>query len=65
MATAPTGTRDDTASSELLTLLASWRRHLAAQRMSPATLATYSAAVRGLDTYLDGDHDGIGCESYP
>lgn len=38
--------------SDLLTLLASWRRHLAAQRMSPATLATYSASVRGLDRFL-------------
>jgi hypothetical protein len=43
---------DDTATSELASLLASWRRHLAAQRMSLATLSTYSAAVRGLDGFL-------------
>jgi hypothetical protein len=35
---------DDTSESELLVLLASWRHHLSAQRMSPATLATYSSA---------------------
>jgi site-specific recombinase XerD len=52
MASPPTGSLDDTAPSELMTLLASWRRHLAAQRMSPATLATYSAAVRALDSFL-------------
>ncbi|HSL76910.1 MAG TPA: phage integrase N-terminal SAM-like domain-containing protein, partial [Candidatus Limnocylindrales bacterium] len=46
---------DDTSESELLGLLTSWRRHLAAQRMSPATLATYSAAVRGLDRYLEAE----------
>ncbi len=44
----------DTATSDLPTLLASWRRHLAAQRMSPATLDTYSASVRGLDRFLGG-----------
>jgi hypothetical protein len=47
------GGPDDTASSELITLLASWRRHLTAQRMSPATLDTYSASVRGLNRFLD------------
>ena len=52
MATSPTSTLHDTAPSDLATLLASWRRHLTAQRMSPATLATYSAAVRGLDAFL-------------
>ena len=41
-----------TAASDLPTLLASWRRHLTAQRMSPATLDTYSASVRGLDRFL-------------
>lgn len=48
---APTG-HDDTASSELIGLLTSWRRHLTAQRMSPATLDTYSSSVRGLDRFL-------------
>jgi hypothetical protein len=43
---------DDTASSELTRLLASWRRHLTAQRMSRATLDTYSSSVRGLDRFL-------------
>ncbi len=43
---------DDTASSELTRLLASWRRHLTAQRMSRATLNTYSSSVRGLDRFL-------------
>jgi hypothetical protein len=43
----------DTA-ADLADLLASWRRHLAAQRMSPATLSTYSAAVGRLDRFLDG-----------
>ena len=38
---------------ELLLLLASWRRHMAAQRMSEATLATYSAAVGQLDDFLE------------
>ena len=33
-------------------LLASWRRHLTAQRMSPATLTTYSASVSQLDAFL-------------
>jgi site-specific recombinase XerD len=42
-----------TAARDLPDLLASWRRHLAAQRMSPATLSTYSAAVGQLDRYLD------------
>jgi hypothetical protein len=40
-----------TAQSKLQTLLASWRRHLAAQRMSLATLDAYSVAVRGLDAF--------------
>jgi site-specific recombinase XerD len=38
--------------SELDLLAASWRRHLVAQRMSPATLSTYGAAVRQLDRFL-------------
>ena len=52
MATAPTTELNDTTQSDLPALLGSWRRHLAAQRMSPATLDTYSASVRGLDRYL-------------
>ncbi len=46
------GSAHDTATSDLPTLLASWRRHLTAQRMSPATLDTYSASVQGLDRSL-------------
>lgn len=42
----------DTATSDLSTLLASWRRHLVAQRMSPATLSTYSTSVRQLARFL-------------
>ena len=51
MASEPPSSRDDKA-SEVASLLASWRRHLAAQRMSPATISTYSAAVHGLDVFL-------------
>ena len=52
MATTPTSPEHHTAPPDLDTLLAWWRRHLAAQRMSPAKLAIYSAAVRGLDAFL-------------
>ena len=41
-----------TVQGELGELLASWRRHLTAQRMSPATLSTYSAAVGQLARFL-------------
>jgi Phage integrase, N-terminal SAM-like domain len=44
---------DDKSESELLGLLASWRRHLSTQGMTAATSATYSAAIRGVDRYLD------------
>ncbi len=43
-----------TASPELDDLIASWRRHLVAQRMSPATLSTYSTSVRQLGRFLAG-----------
>lgn len=46
---------DDTAPSptaELDELIASWRRHLRAQRASPATIATYATAARQLATFL-------------
>lgn len=52
MATTPSSGTNDTATSELLLLLASWRRHMTAQRMSKATLTTYSAAVGQLDAFL-------------
>jgi hypothetical protein len=43
---------DDTASSELIGLLPSWRRHPTAQRMSSETVDPYSSSVRGLDRFL-------------
>jgi site-specific recombinase XerD len=52
VATTPSSGTHDTAQSELLLLLASWRRHMTAQRMSRATLTTYSAAVSQLDAFL-------------
>lgn len=52
MTTAPPAPAHPTARSELDDLLGSWRRHLVAQRMSPATLSTYSASVRQLDGFL-------------
>ena len=58
MVTTSIDSPDDTTTSELLTLLASWRRHLVAQRMSPATLSTYAAAVRAL-VCRDLGHLGI------
>jgi hypothetical protein len=42
----------DTARSELEALAESWRRHLVAQRLSPATLDTYGEAVRLLGRFL-------------
>ncbi len=41
-----------TAADQLEELVASWRRHLRAQRMSPATISTYTTAVRQLAAYL-------------
>jgi site-specific recombinase XerD len=52
MVTTPTGLADHTVTSELLDLLASWRRHMTAQRMSPATLSTYSTSVGQLASFL-------------
>ncbi len=42
----------DTGLGELDALAESWRRHLAAQRLSPATLETYGEAVRLLARFL-------------
>jgi hypothetical protein len=44
----------DRATDELRSLIASWRRHLVAQRTSPATISTYSTAVGQLATFLLG-----------
>ncbi len=52
MAVSTPDTSHDTGTSELEALNASWRRHLAAQRMSSATLDTYGTSVRLLDRYL-------------
>ncbi len=47
-----TDAANDTATAELDDLIASWRRHLVAQRMSPATLSTYGTSVRQLARFL-------------
>ena len=54
MSEVPTTAHDTSApdTDELDTLVASWRRHLRAQRMSPATLLTYTTAVRQLTGFL-------------
>ena len=53
MPAAPTESRHSTATTELDGLLESWRRHLRAQRISPATIATYSTAVGQLTRFLE------------
>ncbi len=52
MAPITTDAAHHTATAELDDLLASWRRHLVAQRMSPATLSTYTTSVRQLARFL-------------
>lgn len=52
MQATPTDASHSTVSDELAELLASWRRHLRAQRISPSTIATYSAAVSQLGAFL-------------
>jgi site-specific recombinase XerD len=52
MAPSTTDVAHDRAPSELDNLIVSWRRHLVAQRMSPATLSTYSTSVRQLAHFL-------------
>jgi site-specific recombinase XerD len=49
---APTGPAHDTAPDALAALSTSWRRSLAARRVSPRTIDTYTTAVRLLDAYL-------------
>lgn len=53
MQAAPTGGPHSTARTELDSLLESWRRHLRAQRISPATISTYSTAVGQLTRFLE------------
>ena len=43
MPSSPVGALDDTALGDFPELIASWRRHLVAQRMSPATLQAWPA----------------------
>ncbi len=52
MAPITTDVAHHTATTELDDLIASWRRHLTARRMSPATLSTYSTSVRQLARFL-------------
>lgn len=52
MAAIRTGPANTTAPGELGELVASWRRHLRAQRISPATISTYSTAVNQLAAFL-------------
>jgi site-specific recombinase XerD len=55
MRVAPTGAVHDTAQDEpdeVEQLLASWKRHLRAQRTSPATIAMYGIAVGQLRAFL-------------
>jgi site-specific recombinase XerD len=47
-----TPAQDSTSPAEIASLLASWRLSLAARRVSPATIATYSSAVLLLRDYL-------------
>jgi site-specific recombinase XerD len=55
MAPITTDAHHHTATTELDDLIASWRRHLTAQRMSPATLSTYTTSARQLSRFL-ADH---------
>ena len=48
----PTDSPHSTSLGELNDLLASWRRHLRAQRISPATISTYGTAVGQLAAFL-------------
>jgi hypothetical protein len=55
MRSSPTGHADDTTRAspdELTELAASWRRGMRAQRMSAATIATYTIAVGQLHAFL-------------
>src|SRR5664280_548718 len=52
MGPSPTGVAHSTVPGELGELLGSWRRHLRAQRISPATLSTYGTSVGQLARFL-------------
>jgi hypothetical protein len=52
--TTTTGDAQSTrAPGDIRTLLSSWKQSLAARRVSPATLATYTSAVEHLADHLD------------
>jgi site-specific recombinase XerD len=53
MQSVSTGAAHSTSRTELDGLLESWRRHLRAQRISPATISTYSTAVGQLTRFLE------------
>lgn len=53
MESAPTGTVHSTVPGDLAELVVSWRRHLRAQRISPATISTYSTSVSQLARFLE------------
>lgn len=55
MAPITTDSGHHTAASELVDLVVSWRRHMVAQRMSPATLSTYATSVRQLAGFLEAN----------
>jgi len=52
MAIVTTDAGHDTATTALDDLVAFWRRHMVAQRMSPATLSTYTRSARQLARFL-------------
>lgn len=52
MRSAPADTPHSTVPGEFGDLLSSWRRHLRAQRISPATISTYSTAVSQLGAFV-------------
>lgn len=52
MTVSPSTRQKNTSLGQIAPLVASWRRSLAARRVSPATIATYSSAALGLADYL-------------
>lgn len=55
MATSPPTQAEDTSLGAIAPLVASWRRSLAARRVSPATVATYSSAALLLADFLEAN----------
>jgi site-specific recombinase XerD len=52
MQSTPASAAHSTAPDDVVTLVASWRRSLAARRSSPRTIATYTTAAEQLATFL-------------